>query len=202
MTSTALPGRRIAKITDKYRRQLLRAIIRQNHSKKHHLSQNIRETNNQLGQSLPPTIMAWLKDACLDIERCEARDSSRRLAKKLHHLSSRQPTPPASCARTRTNDDVTPPIDTMPTPPTVSERVNVLSKQCLPEATNSLLGKGPQFALTQQVTASILRTVELGMERLAYTIRCRKHRARAPAQELDRDCESQSQDSPDNAVSD
>lgn len=116
--------------------------------------------------------MAWLKDTCDEIERCEARDSSRRLDKKFSHLSSRQQTP--RCG----NKNAAP-----PTEDTEHRRVNILSKQSLPAATKSLLGKGPQFALTQQVTTATLRTVELGVERLAYTIRCRKLRASEPNQD-------------------
>ena len=162
-----------------------------------HLAERIRETDAHLTEILPSDVLVWLKETCKEIQRCEARDNCRRLARKFEHLQfrSHKLSPPVPNMRMRNIERKTPPTTsgdkeienetkTNPGRP----RVNILTEQLLPPATLSLLEKGPQFALMQRITASTLRAVELGIERLAYGIRCAKHKANempaaAPAKE-------------------
>ena len=49
-----------------------------------------------------------------------------------------------------------------------TKRVNNLSEMAIPAQTCQLLSKGPKFALTPKINASVLQKVEIGVERLAY----------------------------------
>ena len=108
-------------------------------------------------QALPGHHHGWFLKLCVDICRQEAWESSSRLQKKLNHLTKKQKT---SVTQQESN--------------VAARRINNVSSHSFSDSTMNLLSKGPKFAVTQKVNNKTLQEAEVGLEKMAFSLRWKR----------------------------
>ena len=142
----------------RFQKTMLNDSICSIHSQIAFYTREARRTPDRL-QSVPFLYHPWFLRLCADACRYEACESRNRLQRKLHNLQCRQ------------NQSPEPEAEVEATALRVN---NCCSSQTFTNATLSLLSKGPKFAVTPGVSRNTIRDVELGVERMAYSLRWKK----------------------------
>ena len=139
---------------NRFRRLMLNEAISNLHSEQAYLCREARRTPFYLS-SVPLHTHGWFLHLCANICQRETKESDIRLTKRLQKLINKQTTISTSSAPS----------------PRSSHRVNDCSKDGCSDTARQLLSKGPKFAITPQVNSSLIREAEVGVEKLAFSLR-------------------------------
>lgn len=164
ISKTFAENRAIQKECEALQFRLLNESIKDAFRSKAYLERCQRRHLHDILSEIDKPVFEWMKTSCRRIFEDTMENGERRLTHKFWNLV--QSTRGVQRAD-REKKTLKPPEETEGETEG-AKRVNNLSKATFPAETLNLLSKGPKFALTPKIDASVLQKVELGVERLAY----------------------------------
>lgn len=200
---------RVAKQVLKLRKTLLNEEIRDAFRKKAFLQRSLTRSAKLLQNNSEE--WPWLYNQGHEIFHQELLSVRHRLSKKFASLSLKQchhetnSVSAGQCTDTNVEavdlendrrENLTEPVQTIQRSPGATTEADDkptlvnLSHRTISDTLADLLGKGPKFALTQDVTPSILRSVETGIERAFYGLKWKHVHTKTQTTSVNRDPEA------------
>jgi hypothetical protein len=165
-SSNSLPtSQRIAKHVAIFQVKLLSDCISSGYARINFLTRIIDQHLKKLTNQLDNSLMDWISSKCHMIRTNETNEMRSHLEQKFNKLKISKNT------TVEESEFVT-------TTPNVVNRVKILTSKQLPPASDSLLSKGPNFALTNKVSDRTLVHAECAVERMIYQLRWKDVRDR------------------------
>ena len=164
-------------------RQLLNEAIKETHRTLAFLHREYRRLAQMRSEYMHP-MTSWTEGRAVNIYWETVMTCRQRLTKKYRDLLAKR-------------DSKNKQLEQLCTPDL--DRLKNMSNKVIGESLQTLLAKGPTFALTQQVSQNVLHKTEIGVERACHALRWKIHIERTNQQRRDRIQQNQGYQRPNGA---